>query len=119
MEEGVNLKKILASLTLGVTLLVPIAIVFATDEVKSGEVELNPNEVSILATEYVGGGTWQHGFSGSYVYSYYDHTGLEHRASVENYNTLERDLWRSKDYGYSRVTLPQTLWGNKAYWATR
>ena len=114
------MKKILTMLTLVTVLSIPAVSTYASstnpDEIKSGSVEVTTNGISPYETEDVGGGTWSYGFTGSKVYSQYDHGGAEHKSSVKNNNagSLTSSDWKNPGVT-AYASIEATLWGNQSY----
>jgi lactococcin 972 family bacteriocin len=65
------------------------------------------------ATDYVGGGQWNHGTDATWVWSNYYHKTNCHGATSVGERTVRRDASKGQ---WADTTTPAKLFGNKAYW---
>ncbi|MBC1490170.1 lactococcin 972 family bacteriocin [Listeria sp. FSL L7-1485] len=65
-----------------------------------------------------GGGTFWVKWGGDRHWSNYNHPKKTHRSSASNYRATARSSWKSKGK-LASVWIKSSLWGNKAYWATK
>lgn len=113
-----SLKVIIATMALGVCVIGASKGAFATTTVKHGEINMDNSKgptMSVMKVEYVGGGTWEHFFSGEWLCSYYFHNNAVHKTTVENSNTQITSGWVTPGTT-ARAEIIQTLTGNKCYW---
>ena len=116
-------KKILA-LTLVAVIAIPTASAFAGSKKgeAGGSLTIVRDGITALETEYVGGGTWKHGFYTDYAahYSKYLHTTKEHKASAGNWNGSVSSEWIAGGVSnWAEAECVDTLWGNTVNWNTR
>lgn len=114
------LKKSLITLSMIASLTIPTMGVLADNTSHSGSAEVTNNKFKILTVQSVGGGTWNYGFTGTKVYSQYDHNGVTHKASVKNSNanSLTSSGWKARTIT-AYVAIEATWKGNQAYWNTK
>lgn len=81
----------------------------------SAAVTLGAVSPASAVKEKVGGGSWEHGFSGVMVYSNYYHSTKTHRSSVTTQFDYYSSGWKSAGL-VSYASLQSSLQGNQANW---
>lgn len=69
------------------------------------------------ATVSVAGGTWDYGVNDKIVWSYYQHTTKEHKASVEGF--LPATSGWKKPKTLAKAEAPKSAWTNHSYYDVR
>jgi bacteriocin, lactococcin 972 family len=69
--------------------------------------------VAAAATSYVGGGEWQHGIQGGYVYSHYYHASRCHGSTAVGTYTVRASAPAGN---YSYANAPKAWTNNQTYW---
>lgn len=69
------------------------------------------------ATVSVAGGTWDYGVNDKIVWSYYQHTKKEHKASVEGF--LPATSGWKKPGVKAKAEAPKSAWTNRSYYDVR
>ena len=69
------------------------------------------------ATVSVAGGTWDYGVNDKIVWSYYQHTTKEHKASVEGFLPVTSG-WK-KPKTLAKAEAPKSAWTNHSYYDVR
>lgn len=74
--------------------------------------------IAFARIDYVGGGTWNHGYNDSSVWSYYYHGSRCHTASIKSGNVLVSRSKRPAGY-WARASWENTWRVESAYWNNR
>ena len=124
------MKKVLSLLIALTIVSIPVISYASTSSegksIDSGCVELSMNPTSVTVSNNgtttvntPSGGIWKYGFTGTQVFSQYDHSTREHKSSVENSNagSLASSGWKAPGKTAYKA-IAATLKGNKAYYDT-
>lgn len=74
--------------------------------------------VALARIDYVGGGTWNHGYNSSSVWSYYYHGSRCHTASITSGNRLVAKSRKPAGY-WAKASWANTWRLERAYWNNR
>jgi len=74
--------------------------------------------VAFASTAHVGGGTWDYGVGGGWVWSNYYHSTKVHRSSVQGAQYVDSGWKSPKVTSYAKAP-SRWYWVDHAYWDTK
>lgn len=84
----------------------------------AGVLMLGVAGIAYARTDYVGGGTWNHGYNDSTVWSHYYHGSSCHTASIKSGRELVAKSKKRAGY-WARASWANTWKVESAYWNNR
>lgn len=83
-----------------------------------GEAIVTPGTVLPRASQSVGGGSWDYGVVGGYLYSGYYHGSLYHSSTAKSYYGTDKDYAYAGDSSFAEVKASGHKGTDKVYWDT-